>query len=195
MRRALLPLLLFAAPVAAQFGFDEPASHASATYYQRVDGPWVRVALEVSVGEGWHLYHTELGAPNAAGVATALEVLGEGIEWSELRMPEPHRDEQVGRDGKDSWSWVHDGEFAMYALGRMSEGASVPSSARVDGLTCEDSGSCVLYSEELELAGRGSDELFASFPPDLWVVESAAADGPFDEEAYLAAIEGEVDGC
>ena len=96
MRRALLPLLLFAAPVAAQFGFDEPASHASATYYQRVDGPWVRVALEVSVAEGWHLYHTELGAPNAAGVATALEVLGEGIEWSELRMPEPHRDEQVG---------------------------------------------------------------------------------------------------
>ena len=141
-----------------QTSFGKPSSFAKAELFSRVDAGRVRVAIEIDIAEGWHLYHTELGHPDAIGKPTEIELLGEGIEWGELRFPKAHRIDQPF-DGVTVLT--HEGKIVVRAEGTLKEGATGEDvGAKLSGLTCEEDGTCVLYKEEVRSKGRGDDALF-----------------------------------
>jgi thiol:disulfide interchange protein len=191
-----LLLLGFVGPAAAQFG----DSHASSELFSRVEGGEVQVAIAITVDGDWHLYHEELGHPEAAGIPTAVAFDGEGIRWSALRFPEPHREDQVGTD---AWAWIHSGTFVLYVRGELADGvAGSPITATISGLTCSDvTGFCVQYSEELVSSGPGAEAVFADFPTDLQVgtqEDSGSAPSPgagsrLDPEPASAALPDDFD--
>lgn len=143
---------------------------AQAELFARRDGNDVRAVVRVAITPGWHLYHTELGPPDAVGKPTTARFTGEGFEWSEVRFPAPIRLEQpgLGADGRDTWIYGHEGTLLLYAHARAKSGAKLEDvELELKGLTCEDEGSCIPYFETLQISGPGDDALFASFPSDL----------------------------
>jgi thiol:disulfide interchange protein len=137
----------------------------------------VRAAIRVSIAPGWHLYHFDLGQPDAVGKPTKLSFTSGG-EWSEVRFPAPRRIEQpgLGEGGRDTWIWAHEGGIVLYAAGRIPPDAQPAQVAlTITGLTCEDQGSCIPYKEQLTSLGAGTDALFADFPSDLHAPQSAGA--------------------
>jgi thiol:disulfide interchange protein DsbD len=163
--RFLLPLaasLLLAVPATAQ-------GEVEASLYARADEDGiVRALVRIEIEDGWHIYHEELGHPEAVGRPTSVVLEGEGIAWSEPRFPEPFQYGQglEGKDGKEIWIWSHEGKVPVYFAGRLAEGASVEGiSASVSGLVCEEA--CIPFSVEAKSEGRGPDRLFAAFPADL----------------------------
>ena len=176
------------APAAAQgFGFGA-RQHAEAELFARVEGDRVQLVFRVSVDEHWHLYHDDLGPEDAVGKPTVVTIEAPGASFGSVRFPEPKRYDQegLGTGGRDTWIQGHEGEIALFARGQILDPASFDLAdliATVDGLTCEDSGSCVPYRQELEVAGPGPDELFANFPADL----TAEAKGPAEPTTDLPA--------
>lgn len=168
LRRALLSLVLLlaaAAPAAAQ-----PWQHASAQLYTRAEGNSLRAVVVIEIEPGWHLYHTELGPPDAIGMPTTANWTPAELAMGPLRLPTPERGVQagLGADGGDTWIWQHAGTIRGYAQGSWAEGsAHGPIALELRGLTCEDSGSCVPYSETVQSRGPGEDALFADFPKEF----------------------------
>ena len=164
-----LTLVTTASPAAAQ-GFSFGPSKADATLYGRVEASEVRVAIEVEIDAGWHLYHDDLGHPEAIGKPTVVTLEPATVEWSAVRFPEPKRVDQSDLI-EGAWINAHEGTIVLYALGRIPAGATVDAGAletEITGLTCEDGGgSCIPYSQSLASEGGGPDALFASFPDDL----------------------------
>lgn len=168
----LLPTLLalisstLGAQFAPAFSTSKKDNPASAKLYAREEGGRLRVVLKVDIASGWHLYHNELGNPDAIGKPTTVRLGDDGVEvWSDLRFSEPEKLEQAGLG---TWIFGHGGEMLVYAAGRLAEGGKLEDlTASIDGQTCEDSGVCLLYEEQLKFAGAGADELFATFPEDL----------------------------
>lgn len=152
-----LDLLLGGAPVSMV------ESHAAAQMFHRVDGGWLEVALVLDVDEGWHLYHHVLGGePGKPGVGTALaiELEAPGVSFGGVRYPPPEvLDQSILPNA--SWVYVHHGRFVLRATGELGVDAR-PEQLRVhlDGLTCEESGACVLYEERLASSGPGEDAFF-----------------------------------
>jgi thiol:disulfide interchange protein DsbD len=172
---ALLGVLAFLLPAAAA-----QQDKADAKLYLRREGETVRAAIAINIDRGWHLYHDELGPEDAVGKPTVVTFSGEGLEWSNARFPKPKRLEQrgLGADGGDTWIYGHEGRITLHALGKAEAGADLSSvRAEIDGLTCEDNGSCIPYFQELSGSGEGADELFASFPSDL-TIEAPGEGGP-----------------
>jgi len=168
LKRALLSvvvLLAAAFPAAAQaFG------HASAKLYTRVEGEAVRAVVVIEIEPGWHLYHTELGPPDAIGKPTTASWKPDGLSMGPLLLPEPEKGVQagLGADGGDTWIWQHGGRIRGYAQGSFAAGAEqAPIELSLSGLTCEDSGSCVPYFETVASRGPGEDALFADFPKEF----------------------------
>lgn len=174
-----LPLLLglvlvawiAAPPAAAQkdLGFGELSDvHARASLHHRVDGERVVAAIAIEIDEGWHLYHDELGKVGGnqpVGLPTKVSLAAEGVTWGRVRFPEPLR---LDQPGLSSWIWGHHGRIVLFAAGRLAPGATPGEvTAEIDGLTCEDLGSCVPYAERVVSAGSGPDAVFAAAPPDL----------------------------
>lgn len=156
------PLGLFSGEQA--LGEDSPK--ADATLYVRRVGDAIRAAIEIQIQPGWHLYHERLGPPDATGKPTRVELGGDDLEWGRVVFPEPKRLEQpgMGDGGRDTWILGHEGRIVLHATGlesgsRDADLGSVR--ATIQGLTCEDEGSCIPYREELASAGEGPDELFA----------------------------------
>ncbi len=142
----------------SKFGFQQASSTASASLFSRVDAGRVEAAIEIKIKSGWHLYHTELGHPEAIGRTTVIEMTGEGIEWGELRFPKPHR---IDQPFEGVTALTHEGTIVVRATGELAEGFSgADVGAVIDGQTCEDDGTCVLYKETVKTLGRGADELF-----------------------------------
>ncbi|MCE9593685.1 MAG: thioredoxin family protein [Planctomycetes bacterium] len=154
---------LFVAPVRAQ-------GEAHAELFARRDGNDVRAAIRIAITPGWHLYHDELGPPDAIGKATKTSFEGAGFIWSKTRFPEPIRLEQpgLGEKGGDTWIWGHEGTIVLFARASATGDAKLEElEFTLNGLTCEDEGSCVPYRETIGVAGKGDDALFAAFPSDL----------------------------
>jgi len=154
-------LALLAPPAPAQ------AERAQASLYARLEGREVRVALQIRIDPGWHLYHDELGPPDAVGRPTKVALSGAGVEFGPVIFPEPERLEQPGlaAGGGDTFILGHHGSIALFARGTLVEGTELPAiSASFDGLTCEDEGSCVEWKPTVRSKGRGSDRLFVDFP-------------------------------
>jgi len=165
-------------PVQGLRGFGSTAKVA-ATLYHRVEEDRVEVALELVIEPRWHLYHDDLGHPEATGLPTVVELAADGVEWGPARFPEPHRYDQSDLvDG--AWINGHEGTIVVYALGRAA-GDVGRVTASLEGLTCQDDGSCIPYQDEVASAGRGPDALFAAFPGDLGL-ERPAGD-PDDADA------------
>ncbi len=159
-------------------GAPSQKGEARATIYHRVTGREVRVAIQFEIDSKYHLYHDDLGHPDAIGQPTRITLHGDGIEWSAPRFPEPNRYDQSDIE-PGLFILGHEGTIVVYARGTLEEGASGKTVwADIDGLTCEDDGSCVPYEgRNLVSAGAGAETLFASFPEDFGVAGETAEGG------------------
>lgn len=146
-------------------------NHAKATLYARADGDTVKVAIEVRIEKGWHLYHgptvEEMGTEGAIGKPTQVELTGTGLEFGEIRFAtKPHPEEQdFGPDDKHT-IYEHSGTITIFARGTKSGEVDLETiAASLHGQTCMDGpgGVCTDYDEEVRSKGAGKDELFASF--------------------------------
>lgn len=169
MKHALLTWLglawLLASPGTAQ-------NHAHGTLFGRADGPDVKLALEIRIDDGWHLYHgptaKDMSPDGAVGRPTVVEVKGDGVQVGPWHYPEPETVEQENFDDKASPNHIrqHEGTIVLYARGRLASPATLGSlSVDVTGLTCVDAGQCVPYEESLKVEGPGRDAIFQAFPP------------------------------
>jgi len=148
-------------------GFPLSDNHAEAELFTRVSDGKVQAVIRVKVEDGWHLYSDELGNKDAVGLPTTVKMGGENITWSRVRFPKPRRLEQKGLG---TWINSHDGTILLYATGKLGEGASAEGiTAKLDGQTCSETGSCVLYGQSITDGGAGDDALFKAFPKDLRV--------------------------
>jgi DsbC/DsbD-like thiol-disulfide interchange protein/cytochrome c biogenesis protein CcdA/thiol-disulfide isomerase/thioredoxin len=149
-------------------------------------GGELRVAIPVTIDEGWHLYHDEKGPPDAVGKETSVTLEAEGVRFSKVKFPPPEKTPQpgLGDGGRDTWIYSHHGRIVLYALGRVdAEAAYGERSIRfeIDGLTCKEA--CRVYRESKELTFRiaaeasepGHTGVFKDFPPGLQPEEPGAA--------------------
>ncbi len=161
------------APALQSFGgFGEGGGQkASAELFARMDGDQVQLAVEIDLERGFHLYADDLGHPDAIGMATVAEWIGDGLTFGTTWFPEPERFDQSLQAGEGVFIQGYSHHVVLYALAEAPEGAGpIDLSAiqlDISGLTCEDSGVCVLYGELLDVAGDGADELFEAFPAGL----------------------------
>lgn len=177
---ALLVLLgLLCSPAAAQKGFGIPGlagGKARASVYSRVSGDVMRVAIAIEIDDGWHLYHEELGFVDGnkpVGKPTLVELAAEGVSFGRVAFPQPLK---LDQPGLDTWIWGHEHELLLFAAGKLDGPAPAGVEVELDGLTCEDYGTCLPYHERLTSMGPGSDALFAQFPAALLAeLESGAA--------------------
>ena len=186
---ALTSLVLAAAsPAAAQFPFDDP-QQASAEAFTRVVSGRVQVAIDVEIDDHWHLYHFHKGNPDGIGTELTIDLEAPGVRFGEVRAPEPVRYEQpgLGPKGSDVWILGHEGTIRVWSIGELEGGVTTVAPEDVEvalkGLTCEDGGSCIPYSETVT-AKAGDDAVFADFPSDL----SLEFEGP----APYVGADGEV---
>lgn len=168
MNRILLYLLTALAVLAPTSSAQ--MAKASGTLYTRVDGTDLRFAIVIEIDEGFHLYHHDLGAPDAVGLPLSVEVSGDYEELDELVWPEPHRYDQlgIGDGGRDTYILGHDGELVLFGHGEVAEGADPNLSVKLNGLTCEDSGICLPYKETIESSGKGRDRIWKDYPEDAF---------------------------
>jgi len=149
------------APGGFGFDFGEDLGHARAKLYHRAVGRTLETVLLIDIDAGWHLYHSELGPKDAIGIPTTVELSAEGVTWGKIVYPEPHKSDQaVGMDGDPTWIYTHEGSLELFAAGTITGDPPTAVSAKIEGLTCEDSGSCVPYAETVKSKGAGKDALF-----------------------------------
>lgn len=172
--------LLLWTSLALLAGTASAQKRVTAHLYVRAEGERVQAAIRVRVAPHWHLYHTDLGPPDAPGMPTVVKMSGEGIEWGEAVFPEPRRydDPAVG-----TWSWIHEGRFTIFVPGRAGGEVDLKSvRAHLSGLVCEEGGICLPVDEELLPEGEGNGEIFVGFP-------GRTEGGPIGAQA---AVEGEA---
>jgi thiol:disulfide interchange protein len=146
---ALLALAVTASGAAAQ-------QKASAKLFTRVEGDQVSAAIEVAIDAGYHLYHDDLG--DYVGEPTAVEGLGEDVEWTSWTLPKP----KSGYDPfLEQFYDKHEGTIVIRGEGLFLGGDPDAIAVRITGQTCDDRG-CVPYEQELETLGAGADALFAA---------------------------------
>ncbi len=186
-RTSFLGLGLFLAAPGLGWAQEPPlliggGAHAHATLHSRIAGDRVRVAIELKIDRGWHLYHHELGHPRAIGIPMRVELTGEGIGWTDVRFPEAHPLEQPE---SDAFILAHEGTIALYAGGLVAEGVTPgPIGAHLVGQTCDDK-SCVNYEQTIESQGAGPDALFAAFPEELFAPRPKDQHGGGEADAAL----------
>ena len=164
--RRLLPILagvLALLPAVQAHTLPQDDSHVSAEVFARQVGDRLRVAIEVAVDEGWHIYHSDLGPEDAMGIPTMVALEAANVsEWGELRFPEPvkHETPLLG-----TWSWTHHGTVVLRVEGKIAGGEPGTVRGRLEGLICEDkdNGVCIGVDEELEEDGEGPDEYFENW--------------------------------
>ncbi|NOT29008.1 MAG: hypothetical protein HOP15_01010 [Planctomycetes bacterium] len=166
---AVLAFVLCSATAAAQ-------TPARAKFFTRVADGIVRAAIPIELEGRWHLYHKELGHPKAVGLPTTVTFYGEGIEWGEVRFPEPVRLDQSDVAGAGAFILAHERGLVLYAAGKLASGATTDGlEIKIKGLVCEDVQGCIPYRQTLKSSGAGEDALFANFPADLLAAAGAAA--------------------
>ncbi len=164
LRFWLTPLALLSLAAASS------AQDATGTLYTRADDGMIRAAIRIELEFGAHIYHgptkKDLGHVDAVGQPTTATFLGGGIEWSDVRFPEPEEIDQ-SEFGPGVFINAHEDELVLYAIGRVVDPAAIEKlQVKVEGLVCDDLG-CMPYGETLKSKSRGPDALFAAFPSDL----------------------------
>lgn len=155
-------------------------NHAKAALFARVEGDAVRVAVEIQIEAGWHLYSgptmADVGPEGAFAQPTALDLEGGGIAFGDWRFPPAeleHQDFGTPIDVK-----IHRGTIAIYRTGTKGATARLEDlKLTINGQTCSDGegGVCVPYKESIAFKGPGADKLFAAFPKDLGATAKSGA--------------------
>jgi thiol:disulfide interchange protein len=169
-------------------GFDPNANNASAELFTRTNGGNIQAVIRIKIDKGWHLYGDRLGHPKAIGTPTKVILDAEGVKWSKVAFPKPHRLPQPPElAGPGVWINSYEGTILLYAVGM---GSADSITAKIDAQTCSDTGSCMLYAESLKSLGRGDDTLFAAFPSDLLGTDKTPADNspPADDGARSLVV-------
>ena len=161
---ALVLWALWSAPAAAQ-------QKAEASFHHRTTDAGVELRIDVEIEPGWHLYHTDLGTPDAIGTITTVEIDTIGAVFGEVRFPEPHwTPMEFGSRGVPTRAKTHDGTITLWAFGAWEDEPDPELDVWVTmaGQTCSDmTGMCIQYEQELDSLGAGDDALWADFPADL----------------------------
>lgn len=151
----------------ALIGLTHPAqaqSQAKGTLYTRAKGEDVFAVAVIRIDEGWYLYHTDLGHPDAIGLPTTFSFNGDGVEWSEVVMKDPKVKKSLFDDSTYAY---HEGRTYAYAKGRRTESGELgPVSLEIFGQTCNPS-TCVDYEETLRSSGEGSERYWSDWPASL----------------------------
>src|SRR5262245_2972271 len=147
--RTAAAALLIAAPAVAQ-------QHAQATLHVKADGDDVKVAVEIAIDPGWHVYHgptrADMGSPDAVGTPTVVTLIGEGFTWSAPRFPKPIKEGQEFISPQ-TFIYEHVGTPVIWLRGTKSAGADVSKlQAKIEGQTC-DAGGCLPYGETVAVSG------------------------------------------
>lgn len=160
-KRLVWLLLAFASLLAPRPVAQDGESKVEGALFAKRVGGEVRVALELAIGDGLHIYHEKgnLGSENAPAYATEIKLLGEGFVFEPVRFPEPHRAEQPELG---TWTWEHGGVVQFYARGTGPEDLSALR-ATVHGQVC-DALVCELFDLELEYeAPPSARDVFAGW--------------------------------
>lgn len=166
------------APTAQAQGFGNFfVQNAAGEFYTREDDGQVQALIRIEVDPTWHLYHTELGHPEAIAKPTIVTFSAPGVTWSEPVFPKPHLYEQ----SEGVFIAGHEGVVLVRAIGTLEDGAAFPLDEEIEvtvaGQTC-DPNMCTDYEETLTSEGPGDDEWFEGFEEALAV----------DQDAQLAAL-------
>jgi thiol:disulfide interchange protein len=160
--------LVFAAPAKAASATDDfevvedPEAKAKVALFTRVVDGEARAVIRIALDDEWHIYHEELGKPDAIGTPTSVELKAPGVEWGAVRWPEPEEAPQEwGLEGVPTTILQHGGEVLLLARGKLSAGADVAkATVVVTGQTC-DPNVCVQFQAAVRSIGTGDDGLFA----------------------------------
>lgn len=138
--------------------------------FVRIEDGTAKAVIETYVAPGWHMYHgpqeIDMHPPQADGYAlgtpTTFEFESEGIEWGDVRYPEPENLPVTGFP--DKFANQHHGRLYFYVEGKAEEGVTRDDVlVTISGQAC-DAQQCIPVSEELEPEeGDGPDAVFASF--------------------------------
>ncbi len=134
-----------------------------ALFARSAEGGAVEVALRLEIAPDFHIYHTELGPPDAVGKPTSVKLTGlESVGAVTFPTPFRHVTPGAAADGSDSWINAHEGTIVVRANGKLAAGAGLEQlAAKVSGLVCDEA-SCQPFALEAVFAGRGDDALFAA---------------------------------
>jgi len=142
--------------------------------YTKTVGETVQVVVELRVETGWHIYHDDLGPPDAVGKVTAIEFSGGGLTFGETRFPEPERHDEPALG---TWANVHHGKVLVRASAPLVDGADpMEVRAGVEGLVCDVGGVCIPFEFPLK-ARTGKDEYFSSEAAETGTVSGSGDDG------------------
>ena len=191
--------------LACLFGLVVPThaqeQHATVALFARIEGDQVKLALEIAVEKGWHIYSgptmADVGPEGVFAQATVPELTGDGFTWGDWRFPKP--DIEVQDFGTPLDVNIHHGRVVVYRVGKKTAAAKLEDLAiTVTGQTCTDGGSgiCVPFEDQASFGGAGDDKSFAAFPKDLsaTVGEGAATKKPAAATTKQPASEDEEAG-
>lgn len=142
---------------------ETPNAKAKVTLFTRAVGDEAQAVVRIVIQPEWHLYHEELGKPDAIGMPTTVELVAPGVEWGELAWPKPEEaPQQYGLEGEPTTILQHSGEMLLFAKGKLGAGAELAKAhVTVTGQTC-DAGSCEQFKAAVATSGAGDDALYAS---------------------------------
>ena len=148
--------------------------------YTKTIGERVHAVVEVRVPTNWHIYHHDLGPPDAVGKPTVVELSGGGLNFGPIEFPEPERHEEPALG---TWANVHYGKVLLRASAPLVEGNDLLAvRAKVEGLVCEDEGLCIPFEFEAK-ARAGKDEYFQAAALGAGEVDqSADANQPMERK-------------
>ncbi|MBT3198789.1 MAG: hypothetical protein HN350_02640 [Phycisphaerales bacterium] len=158
-----------------ELGPDQaPPAQAVSELFTRLEDGKIQAVIRMKIAAGRHFYDADKGHPDAVGLPAQITFGPQSVKWSKVVFPKPHRLPQP--PGK-AWINSHEDTILIYASGQPS-GQIDPDTvtAKIDGQTCSDAGSCDLYNASLTSLGRGDDALFAKFPSSF-----SAAVAPVDK--------------
>ena len=178
-------------PIAQAQGFGNFfVQNAVGELYTREDKGQLQALIRIEVDPTWHLYHTELGHPDAIAKPTVVTFNAPGVAWSDPVFPKPHLYEQ----SEGVFIAGHEGLVVVRAIGTLEDGADFPADEEIKvtvaGQTC-DPNMCTDYEETLTSSGSGDEGWFEGFEAAM-AVDQAAQLGALIAEEYpeYAAAKG-----
>lgn len=141
--------------------FEDPEAKARVQLFTRTVGDRAQALIRIQIDDEWHLYHEDLGKPDAAGQPTVIELEAPGVEWGRVQWPKPHEaPQEYGLEGEPTTILQHDGELLLLASGVLGEGADLAKArVTVTGQTC-DANMCMQFKAAVLTQGAGEAALY-----------------------------------
>lgn len=170
--------------------FEDPDAKARVQLFTRTVGDEAQALIRIDIDDEWHLYHEDLGKPDAAGQPTIIELEAPGVEWGRVQWPKPHEaPQEYGLEGEPTTILQHEGELLLFARGALGKDADL-SKARVTitGQTC-DANMCLQFQAAVRTQGAGDAAMFERAKSSVVAVSSAG------EGSGLVDGESDLDGA